>query len=185
MLEVLRRQNKAPPPDWRIERLIAAHAPEVERTAVAYAEAQHASYRGKAAACLDINSRSGGSVDADIAAVRAALGANDARQSPSPSATGPSATGRRLCAARGSCFARSRRTARLRAIGRSGRTPARARAVDHKRPDREARHDAQREAALDAEDREAVSGCLDPLRHKISVVQCYNLRVSEAVKALK
>jgi hypothetical protein len=52
MLEVLRRHKKAPRPDWKIERLLAAHAPEAEQTAVAYVGARRAFYRGKTAACL-------------------------------------------------------------------------------------------------------------------------------------
>ncbi len=85
MLEVLRRQNKAPPPNWKVERLLGEHAPNVERTPVAYVEALHAFYRGKAAACLDTDARWGGSLEADMAAVRSATSVIAADQSSSPS----------------------------------------------------------------------------------------------------
>ncbi|MGO9770307.1 MAG: DUF6538 domain-containing protein [Roseiarcus sp.] len=72
MLEVLRHQKKAPAPSWKIERLLAEHAPDVEMTAVARTAAETAFYRGKAAACLDTDGRWGETLTDDIEAIRAA-----------------------------------------------------------------------------------------------------------------
>jgi integrase len=82
MLEVLRRQKKAPAPDWTIERLLAFHAPDVELTALARTAAETAFYRGKAAACLDTDGRWGETLGNDIEAIKAATGEADFAPSP-------------------------------------------------------------------------------------------------------
>ena len=90
MLEVLRRQKKAPAPDWTIERLLAFHAPDVELTALARTAAETAFYRGKAAACLDTDGRWGETLGDDIEAIKAATGETDL--APSPLADAPAQT---------------------------------------------------------------------------------------------
>jgi integrase len=95
MLEVLRRQKKAPAPDWTIERLLAFHAPDVEMTALARTAAETAFYRGKAAACLDTDGRWGETLGDDIEAIKAATGeapAQDLVPSPLGDAAGQTAT---------------------------------------------------------------------------------------------
>jgi len=72
MLEVLRHQKKAPPPNWKIDSLLSQHAPDVDMTAVARTAAETAFYRGKAAACLDTDRRWGETLTDDIEAIRAA-----------------------------------------------------------------------------------------------------------------
>jgi integrase len=84
MLEVLRRQKLVPAPIWKIDRLLSEHAPEVEKTTLARAAAETALYRGKAAACMDTESRWGDTLDADIELIRAA--ATGAAPSPVPAA---------------------------------------------------------------------------------------------------
>ncbi len=95
MLEVLRRQKKAPAPDWTIERLLARHAPDVEMTALARTAAETAFYRAKAAACLDTDGRWSETLGDDIETIRAATGeapAQDRAPSPLPNAPGQTAT---------------------------------------------------------------------------------------------
>lgn len=71
-LDVFRRQGLVPAPEWKLRKLLAEHAPDVEPSAVVLAETAHAFYRGKAAACLDTDGRWGDTTSDDVELMRAA-----------------------------------------------------------------------------------------------------------------
>lgn len=85
-LEVLRRQGLVPAPEWKLRKLLAEHAPDVEPSAVVLAETAHALYRGKAAACLDTNERWSDTTADDVELLRAA---RRNRAAPAPATTEP------------------------------------------------------------------------------------------------
>ncbi len=66
-LAVLRAQGLVPPPQWKLGRLLAQHAPEAASGAVVLAEAETAYYRGLAAACLKTEARWASTLDSDLA----------------------------------------------------------------------------------------------------------------------
>jgi integrase len=74
ILEFYRQKGLVPPKPGRLQSLIAEHAPDVDRTAVALAQAENAFYRGMAAALFYSAARWGAGFSEDIAT---AFAAND------------------------------------------------------------------------------------------------------------